>query len=98
MRKTKNFSFGEEDLVFEVRTEAGDENFFKRIKEYDWEAHQLVIGSRKSSKENGVSFEVVITNRKKERAYAGVYVNVEALDSEAMEKLRQIGEIVRGVL
>jgi len=115
MRRTKNFSFREGDLVFVVRTEAMDENFMvpftnevefqdfedalndylRRVREYDWETHQLVIRSKKSSKENGTSFEVVITNRKRDKVYAGVYVNVEALESEAMEKLNRIREILR---
>jgi len=96
MRKTKNFPFKEEDILFEVRTvneieesfltpyrnEVQFESFGKALEEY-------------LRREAG--FEVVITNRDKGKVYAGVYVNKEIIENNTMEMLRQIREIVKGV-
>jgi len=90
------FSPYRNEVQFESFDEALEE-YLRRVREYYYETHHLVIRSKRSPKENGASFEVVITNRKKEKVYAGVHVNVEVLESEAMEKLKQIQEIVRRI-
>jgi len=118
MRKTKNFPFKEEDILFEVRTvneieesfltpyrnEVQFESFGKaleeylrRTREYYYETHHLVIRSKNPIKESEAGFEVVITNRDKGKVYAGVYVNKEIIENNAMEMLRRIREIVKGV-
>ncbi len=71
-------------------------DYQSRVKEYSWETHELVIVGK--DKGEGVSFTLTIQNTKKNKVTAGINIKIEALDSEAMEKLKQIGEIVRSVI
>ena len=112
MRKRKHFVL-REGISFTVQTKTGEdfgypyeneksyetfeeavEDYMKRVKEYDWEQHELVITGR--DKDQGISFVLTISNGKR-KVEAGVSVDVEAIESEALEKLRKVEEIVKGV-
>lgn len=79
----------ENERMYESFEEA-IEDYMKRIKEYHWEKHELVI----TGKDKEISFTLTISNRGR-KVGAGISINVEAIESEALEKLRKIGKMAK---
>ena len=96
VRTENEVEFGypyENERTYETFEEAV-EDYMKRVREYDWEKHELVIVGKDENQ--GISFALTISNGKR-KAEAGISVDVGAIESEALEKLRKVEEIVRGV-
>ena len=70
------------------------EDYMKRVKEYSWKEHELVIVGKDENQ--GISFTLAISNGKR-KAKAGISVDIETIESEALEKLKRVKEIVKGV-